>query len=50
MEIYKFKYERTPISEVVKEVEIEAGSIDMALHLFRKNYGNNTVVFSIELI
>ena len=50
MNEYEFKYERAPISEIVKEVKITASSIDMALHLFRKSYGNNTVIFSIELI
>ena len=50
MKEYKFKYESSPISEVVKIKVIEAARIDLALQDFISNTKNVTEILSIELI
>ena len=49
-EKYKFKYEQSPISEIMKISVIEADSIDSALVIFRLKYGTDNVIYNIELI
>ena len=46
---FRFKYEAPPISEIAKEIVIEAESIDSALVIFRMEHGE-AFIYSITLI
>jgi len=47
---FKFKYEASPVSEIVKLVIIEANNIDSALIIFRMEHGDDAFIHSIDLI